>query len=126
MTFDGASTSKKVSIQKKYKRRVRALSRALDHYLQIAKAKLDQAQSGKIYNRAKIEHLVFKSIELAGMIAALEESASRIQLNDHAAKRQQNPPDSTENVLIDRDEFFTGLTQQEWDELKSAFNKRPD
>ena len=126
MAFDGASISTKVSIQKKYKRRVRALSRALDHYLQVAKTKLDESQSGKIYNRTRIEHLAFKCTELAGMIAALEEPAARIKLDNQAARRQQFQQGSTENVLIDRDEFFTGLTQQEWDELRSAFNKRPD
>lgn len=126
MAFDGASTSKKVSIQKKYKRRVRALSRALDHYLQVANSKLDESQSGKIYNRTKIEHLVFKCTELAGMIAALEEPAARIKLDNQAAKRRQSQQDNTQNVLIDRDEFFTGLTQQEWDELRRAFNKGPD
>lgn len=126
MSISGAPKTTKISIQKKYKRRVRTLSRALDQYLHIARAKLDQSQSGKIYNRTRIQHLVLKCTELSGMIAALEQSVNRARSNNPAMKRQHALEGNVENVLIDGDEFFKGLTQQEWDELRSAFNKGPE
>ena len=126
MPSDGAPKTSRISIQKKYKRRVRTLSRALDQYLHIARAKLDESQSGKIYNRTKIQHLALKCTELAGMIAALEQSISRTRLIDQADRHQHAPEGRAGNTLIDGDEFFKGLTQQEWDELRRAFNKDPD
>ena len=126
MTFDGTPKNNKVSIQKKYKRRLRGLSRALDQYIEIARAKLDRSRSGNIYNRENIEHLVVKSTELSGMLSALEQSTNRAECDDHRASSPSSTDGSKENILIDGDEFFSGLTQEEWDELRNAFNKPPD
>ena len=126
MSFDGTPKNNKVSIQKKYKRRLRGLSRALDQYVEIARAKLDRSRSGNIYNREKIEHLVVKSTELAGMLSALERSTHYPERSDHGNSSLPSADGSKENILIDGDEFFSGLTQEEWDELRNAFNKPPD
>lgn len=126
MALDSDLKIKKASLQKKYKRRLRSLSRALDRYLQIARAKLDRSQSGKVYNRAKIEHLVLKGTELAGMLSHQERlpvSPGRSHLRSEGMPQTPVPQNQ---IKIDADEFFEGLTKDEWEELKRAFNKRPD
>ena len=126
MGLVGDPKIKKASLQKKYKRRVRSLSRALDRYLEIAQAKLDQSRSGKIYNRARIEHLVFKTTELSGLLSDQE----RLSVGPQRGYRHMEGRPQTRvaegPIKIDADEFFEGLTQDEWEELRRAFNKRPD
>ena len=126
MAPDSELKIKKASLQKKYKRRLRTLSRALDRYLQIARAKLDRSQSGKVYNRAKIENLVFKSTELAGILSDQERPTVSTRSSDPRIEGRPRASAPDEKIMIDADEFFEGLTQDEWDELKRAFNKRPD
>ena len=126
MGLAGDPKIKKASLQKKYKRRMRSLSRALDRYLEIAQAKLDRSQSGKIYNRARIEHLVFKTTELSGLLSDQERPRFSPRRRYLHTERRPQTPGPGEKGMIDADEFFKGLTQDEWEELKRAFNKRPD
>ena len=126
MGLVGDPKIKKASLQKKYKRRIRSLSRALDRYLEIAQAKLDQSQSGKIYNRARIEQLVFKTTELSGLLSDQERLRFSPRRRYLHTERRPQPPEPGEKGMIDADEFFKGLTKDEWEELKRAFNKRPD
>jgi len=100
------------------------LSHALDAYLQAAKAKLDRPQSGNIHNRAEIEHLLSKGTELARILASQEELANRPPVGDTLVEVPQQTAGDTEEILIGANEFFKGLTKEEWEEMKSAFTKR--
>lgn len=106
-----------------YKRRLRKLSRALDQYLQLAEAKLDRSQSGNIHNRTEIEYLVAKGMELAVLLPSEEERADRTSAGDASPVTQQRAAGETENPSPGANEFFNGLTKEEWEEMKRAFNK---
>lgn len=119
----GAPRSRKVSIHNMYKRRLRKLSRALDQYLQLAQAKLDRSQSGNVHNRADIEYLVAKGTELAVLLPIEQERAERSPAGDAPPAGRQPAADETENASPGASEFFRGLTKEEWEEMKRAFNK---
>jgi hypothetical protein len=106
-----------------YRRRLRKLSRALDQYLQLAEAKLDNAQSGNIHNRAEIEYLVAKGMELAVLLPSEQERTDPSSPGHGSPGTPQRAAGDTENPSRDANEFFKGLTQEEWEEMKRAFNK---
>jgi hypothetical protein len=120
---DGAPRNRKVSIHNMYRRRLRKLSRALDQYLQLAEAKLDKAQSGNIHNRAEIEYLVAKGMELAVLLPSEQERADRSSPGNGSPGTPQRAAGETETPSPGANEFFKGLTNEEWEEMKRAFNK---
>jgi len=119
----GAPRNRKVSIHNMYKRRLRKLSRILDQYLHVAQAKLDPSQSGNIHNRAEIEHLVEKGAELARLLPAQESSVDHPHDGEVSPELAHQPASGTGRVGPDADEFFEGLTHEELEEMKRAFNK---
>jgi hypothetical protein len=123
VNFRDEPKNKKVSIHSMYKRRLRKLSRALDQYLQLARAKLDRSQSGNIHNRAEIEHLVSKATELARLLPAQETSAEHPPAGGGFPEVPQQPVSDADRHGTGASEFFEGLTQEEWEEMKRAFNK---
>lgn len=123
MELDGKLKSKRISIRNKYKRRLRRLSRALDQYLEVAKAKLDRSQSGNIRNRAEIEGLVSKGMELAAILTSREQLANGWPVGDALVEVPNQTAGESEEILIGADEFFKGLTKEEWEEMKRAFSK---
>lgn len=124
MKPDGAPKNRKVSIHNKYKSRLHKLSRALEQYLHFARAKLDRSQSGNVHNRAEIEHLLAKGSELARLLPPQEGPA------DHLPDAQVSPEVprqaglDAEHPGAEASELFEGLTQEEWEEMKRAFNNR--
>ena len=121
----GAPRNRKVSIHNMYKRRLEKLSRALDQYLQLAQAKLDESQSGNIHNRTEIEYLVAKGMELAVMLPRGQEPADRSPVGDASPGAPQRAAGETDDALAGASEFFNGLTREEWEEMRRAFNKGP-
>lgn len=119
----GAPRNRKVSIHNMYKRRLRKLSRVLDQYLHVAQAKLDPSQSGNVHNRAEIEHLAEKGAELARLLPAQEGSADPPQGGVVAPDPARQRASGEVRFGPDASEFFEGLTEEELEEMKRAFNK---
>ncbi len=124
MDFDGKPKNKRVSIHNKYRRRLQRLSRVLDQFLQLAKAKLDRSQSGNIHNRAEIEQLLSKGTELAGILTSQEQLTNGPPVGDALVEVPKQTAGDSEEILIGANEFFKGFTIKEWEEMKSAFNTR--
>lgn len=124
MTPEGEPKNRKVSIHNKYKVRLRKLTRALDQYLQFARAKLDRSQSGNVHNRAEIEHLLSKGTELARLLPAQDKPADRPSEGNVSLENPRQPALEAEHPTADASELFEGLTQEEWEEMKKAFNER--
>lgn len=125
MDFDGKPMkNKRVSSQRKYMRRLRRLSRALDEYLQLAKIKLDPSQSGNIRNRTEIEQLLSKATELAVILTMREELTKSPPLDDVPVGASKQTAGDPEEISISEDELFKELTKEEWEEMISAFKKR--
>jgi len=124
VTPDGEPKNRKVSIHSKYKSRLRKLSRALDQYIRFARAKLDRSQSGNIHNRAEIEHLLSKGTELARLLPAEDKPADHPADDRVSPEIPRRPALEAEHPTSDASELFEGLTQEEWEEMKRAFNKR--
>ena len=124
MTPESEPKNRKVSIHNKYKVRLRKLSHALDQYIQFARAKLDRSQSGNVHNRAEIEHLLSKGAELARLLPAQDKPADRPPEGSVSPENPRQPALEAEHPTADASELFEGLTQEEWEEMKKAFNDR--
>ena len=125
MVFDGKPRkNRSVSIHRKYMRRQRHLSRALDEYLQLAKIKLDKLQPGNIQKRAEIEQLLSKAEELAVMLNMREEPANSPPVDDVPVRAPKQTAGGPKEISIGHDALFKELTKEEWEEMISAFRKR--
>jgi hypothetical protein len=123
--FDGKpKKNERVSIHRKYKRRLRRLSRVLDEYLQLARIKLDPLRSGNIRNRTGIEQSLSKATELAVILTMQEELTNRPRLDDVLVRAPKQTAGDSEKISIGEDELFKELTTEEWEEMISAFKKR--
>lgn len=125
MDFDGKPTKgTRGSIHRKYRRRLRRLSRAVNGYLQLAKIKLDPSQSGTIRNRTQIEQLLSKATELA-VILAMQGELTQCPLVDELLVGTSNQTSGApEEISIDKDELFEEFTREEIEEMISAFKNR--
>ncbi|MDP1767895.1 MAG: hypothetical protein Q8L74_03715 [Nitrospirota bacterium] len=124
MDFNGEPKNRKVSIHNKYKRRLRNLSHAIDQYLQMAEIKLDKSQSGSIHNRAEIEKIVDKTKELAAMLPSKSELISCPPVRDDFFEVLERTAGDTEKIIAEANEFFKGLTEEDWAEMRNSFKER--
>jgi len=125
MEFDGKpKKGTRGSIQRKYRRRLRRLSRALNEYLQLAKIKLDRSQSGNIRNRNQIEQLLSKATELAVILTMQGELTQCPPVEEVLVGASNQTSGNPEEISIDKDNLFEEFTKEEIEEMISAFKNR--
>jgi len=125
MEFDGTpKKGTRGSIHRKYKRRVRRLSRAVNEYLELAKIKLDRSQSGNIRNRTQIEQLLSKATELAVILTMQGELTQCPPVDDVLVGASNQTSGEPEEISIDKDNLFEEFTNEEIEEMISAFKNR--
>ncbi|EOF8195031.1 TPA: hypothetical protein ACPY5Y_001570 [Yersinia enterocolitica] len=76
MGFNDQPKNLKKSINDKYNRRVKSLSRHLEDFIYHAEMKLDESISGRIYRRDEIESIVEKVKELVAILPVSNEPPS--------------------------------------------------
>ena len=116
----------RLSVHNKYKRRLKALSRSVDDFLQHAKMKLDESVAGKIYKKEEIDEVVAKAKELAALLPNPEEAIDCPPIKEDFLEvlQQTATAGDTEKVIADAEAFFKGLSKEEWDEMVKAYNQK--
>ena len=64
-----------------------------------------------------------KGLELAVMLPSEQQAAARSPAGDGPPGTDQRAAAETEQASPGANEFFKGLTKEEWEEMKRAFNK---
>lgn len=118
MGFNGQPKNLKKSINDKYNRRVKSLSRHLEDFIYHAEMKLDESISGRIYRRSEIESIVEKVKELVAILPVSNESPS---INFDII---ENATEETQRILSEGQKFLDNLSSEEWAEMISTFQQK--
>lgn len=118
MGFNGQPKNLKKSINDKYNRRVKSLSRHLEDFIYHAEMKLDESISGRIYRRSEIESIVGKVKELVAILPVSNESPS---INFDII---ENATEETQRILSEGQKFLDNLSSEEWAEMISTFQQK--
>lgn len=117
MGFNNQPKNLKKSINDKYNRRVKSLSRHLEDFIYHAEMKLDESISGRIYRRSEIESIVEKVKELVAILPVSNEPPS---VNFDII---ENATEETQRILSEGQKFFDNLSPEEWAEMISTFQQ---
>ena len=120
MGFNDQPKNQKKSINDKYNRRVKSLSRHLEDFIYHAEMKLDESISGRIYRRSEIESIVEKVKELMAILPASDEPPS---INFDILEIIENATEETQRILSEGQKFFGNLSPEELAEMISTFQQ---
>ena len=120
MGFNDQPKNLKKSINDKYNRRVKSLSRHLEDFIYHAEMKLDESISGRIYRRSEIESIVEKVKELMAILPASDEPPS---INFDILEIIENATEETQRILSEGQKFFGNLSPEELAEMISTFRQ---
>ncbi|CAS08647.1 hypothetical protein [Escherichia coli] len=120
MGFNDQPKNLKKSINDKYNRRVKSLSRHLEDFIYHAEMKLDESISGRIYRRSEIESIVEKVKELMAILPASDEPPS---INFDILEIIENATEETQRILSEGQKFFDNLSPEELAEMISTFQQ---
>ncbi|MED8401141.1 hypothetical protein Q5515_09970 [Escherichia coli] len=120
MGFNDQPKNLKKSINDKYNRRVKSLSRHLEDFIYHAEMKLDESISGRIYRRSEIESIVEKVKELMAILPASDEPPS---INFDILEIIENATEETQRILSEGQKFFGNLSPEELAEMISTFQQ---
>lgn len=121
MGFNDQPKNLKKSINDKYNRRVKSLSRHLEDFIYHAEMKLDESVSGRIYRRSEIESIVEKVKELAAILPVSTEPPS---INFDVIEMIENATEETQRILSEGQKFLDNLSSEEWAEMISTFQQK--
>lgn len=121
MGFNEQPKNLKKSINDKYNRRVKSLSRHLEDFIYHAEMKLDESISGRIYRRCEIESIVEKVKELVAILPVSNEPPS---INLDIIEIIENATQETQRILSEGQKFLDSLSSEEWAEMISTFQQK--
>lgn len=121
MGFKDQPKNLKKSINDKYNRRKKSLSRYLEDFIYHAEMKLGESIPGKIYRRSEIESIVEKAKELMAILPTSNESSSN---NLNIIEIIENATEETQRILSEGKKFLDNLSSEEWAEMISTFQQK--